>query len=1547
MEDASRGAAREKASPRPRHGSPSAYTEAAAGAQAKTLGAASPSRGAVATEIRTTNVTTDYPQQPAMGEGRRSPRQQHEQDQEQEQKQKQVRGYKPSSLQSLRVETQLETNISTKGTKTDDASIEQAGGEEHPRMYNAAHVDKLYLDHIRHKVTIAAATEQLQAVECPFVPQITHLAAKFASPRGEHRYDRLYKGAQIRDNRLQEKRRALDPECSFKPVITPKAARRRQLRGRGGKTGVFDRLHATAERTQQSLEAKRKLLDPECSFTPKTNSNRGRGRGRGSRGRGGRGGRRNSYSSAGSSSNNNTSHTLDSLPVDSLIHSIYQDPHLPPPDPARLCPDKQTLQNSKRKMERRKVELDLRECTFQPKLVTRRLRYGQVAQQKPLEIRSAAVLAKREARRIELKLKLDERDMKECTFAPKRNSTRRQGEKTTPLYEDEVNRLSWRLYSDARRWEAKRRLVLESLLAQQAAASVHRHLSKWNMQRISFLHASGTKKLAQRLAHSRDAEAKHSLDVERELEDLKECTFAPKIEPLSQKLDALLLHRCDPAGSPRHVRLYKDAHRLRLHLDELKHTQDQRIDDDASTAFDASSPKFRKQRKLKSDHEQSMRLYEDARRIEERKERLYHHLRVQEEEKRNIRYNAHTIKTVDREIRRNGRVSPANLISPRSPVDQQKHLVSMHERHVQIQNALQTVRTMLDKEERARNETKFSAETITFVDELRLTSPSAYDVRKARNIVLQAKPVVPTSPQSTIPLEEAISPRAKLEQQPKFEPWRPGSTKKRDFRPNKFDTESDGTIASIWRPSSPDLLQRRNSGISRLPSNLTINTRASVATITLSDEGASVQSEGLGNEEEKVEEQDKKSNLSVHSSSSSSPSGAEEEENVLSPSSLPLNDQQSKDADHMSIHSSSSSSLSRSPSPKSGATSSDAPLGKVRPTLLTVDTGGSFVQAAIAAIEEVNSARSQQTLMKKRVQPARRLDSPKSKVSASSDVHLQSSTKEASQHLLKNSSSSTTSLEGKMSLASPASSLAQTPSASKVPNVVSATSPGLSLEPPSSASVAMGKKLIHASVSDSSISSLPVAPAPGLSEKAQAPDTRNQRVADEIEENSDLSSLPLSPLTTGKESIFTPSLPPAISMGSPNSAISSSSHATSSKDSKSGNDSDSSDSSSNSSGSSSSSRSSRGSSSNSSSSNSSSSRSESGESDSESSSGSSDSDQDSSSRSSSSSGSSSDDEEPDSSVLDSESSGLVSDFDSPKVQEPESAHAPGVIKASEKGSVDRLLKSGVEVTESKGDGESGVDDLFSKRSLLSENSSEGLPDLLDFIASEKEDFQSDKEKSSGATKSSGTTKVQAWITSPDTSIKNSSSKNDTMSRSDEKHANSNTSTKQVEAKNKRGKNEILNSGPSSTPTPSTLKSSRPAPVVTARSTETKSKVSMSPKDDDSLPPAELLRAHMEEEFKKEEDDDEADLSEDSPPPLLLREGNSHFQNAKFFRRSKPMSPSTGGSSVIQVKIGDKVIQTTVDDVSDLGSLGSLDIDAFLEQVENDEGPDEDILKLLE
>ncbi|GBG31987.1 Hypothetical Protein FCC1311_082122 [Hondaea fermentalgiana] len=637
-----------------------------------------------------------------------------------------------------------------------------------PTSHNPKHADKLYLDHVRAKINIRAVSEQLQAEQCPFAPKLTKLASRFASHEGEKRYDRLYMGAQVRQEKLKEKRQVVDPECSFKPVITPKAARRRKSTGRGGgKAGVFDRLHATAARTQQSLEAKRKVLDADI----------------------------------GNVSGEPTA----------------TEPPVPPPNPARLCPDKQALQEAKRAMEKRRTALTLRECTFKPVMVARRSLPDRIT---PLEIRRTAVLEKREARRQALRAQLEERERLECTFTPqssvRRHSAGEAPRKPGPLVLDaeHVRKLTMRLYSDAKLLEAKHRLLRESALAESAAASVHRHLSKWNMQRINFLYTSGTEILAQRRARASDPNFRHSLDIARELSDLKECSFAPRVGAVSEKLDALLLHRCDPelASSPRHIRLYKDARRLQLHLDELKVEDQARIDEAAATAFDATSPTLQRQRKRKSDHDQTMRLYEDARRIDERKERLYHHLRVQEQEKRNIRFSALNITTVDQEMRRDGPISPGNLISPRSPDDQQTHLVSMHERHQDIQNALETVRSTLDNEERARNETRFSSDTIDIIDQARAASPSAFDVRKARDIMLQAKGVSPRSPRSPPALLEALSPRAKLEQKPKLGAWHPGSATNRAGSPSNFDVESvfsDEASTSVWRASRDEVRRQR------------------------------------------------------------------------------------------------------------------------------------------------------------------------------------------------------------------------------------------------------------------------------------------------------------------------------------------------------------------------------------------------------------------------------------------------------------------------------------------------------------------------------------------------------------------------------------------------------------------------------------------------------------------------------------------------------------------------------------------------------------------
>jgi len=591
-------------------------------------------------------------------------------------------------------------------------NVETGTAESPQRKHNRDHTDRLFLDHVRQKVRTAAILDELQATQCPFSPQITPRASRHASKSREDRFERLYSVAAQMKEKLEvlKKKTEVNPECSFSPKITPKAARRNREA-----SATFDRLYETAERKQVALGSRRQELKGEYSFSPRTN---------------------NKKSNVG----------RNAIPQTTT----------PDKTAARLYPGQEKLDELKQKKVEKAREYELRECTFQPSINPFKLKVK--SKMKPLHERQELILARREARRQELKLEVERATFAECTFNPFPGEQKQINQK-------ELSRLVARLYSDAKRIEARKKLLREHYFTTaQQKSHVQKHLESWDMDRWDFLHELGAKKIAEKIASSKDASRQHSLDKEREGDDLRNCTFSPKLSPLSVKIDALLLDKYDPeeAKSPRHIRLFNDAQKLRERMNQLQIHAEEEALESASTAHTSMSPTFRKAGKLRSDVEQTARLYEDARRIEERKERLYHQFRLLEKQKANVRFNALTIDTVEKELKSSGPLSPRSVLSSKSMEAQDRSFAELHARHEAILKAKHTIQQMHENDLFEMSKTKFNSKTVHGVDRKRVRTPSTFDTAKAREIILQVKPV--TSPESVI-LSSPLSPRKTVETQ--------------------------------------------------------------------------------------------------------------------------------------------------------------------------------------------------------------------------------------------------------------------------------------------------------------------------------------------------------------------------------------------------------------------------------------------------------------------------------------------------------------------------------------------------------------------------------------------------------------------------------------------------------------------------------------------------------------------------------------------------------------------------------------------------------------
>ena len=238
----------------------------------------------------------------------------------------------------------------------------------------ARHMQRLYDDAARRRKRLESERAELSKREgCTFKPSLKARTGKTAAGKSAtsisgSRFEKLFRDGAAKKKKLDNEKKRVDPECSFKPKTNNR--RRKNNSNAQKKASPGERLYESAVRKAKEHQELRNASPEGCTFHPKTN--------------------------------------------EGVITS-------PGRSPTRLCPSRAEQAAKRHNNEAQKVANELLECTFQPqkknkdpkKTAARLFRFAERAKRKLDEKREREIV----------------KELEECTFQPRINEASKAWEK--------------------------------------------------------------------------------------------------------------------------------------------------------------------------------------------------------------------------------------------------------------------------------------------------------------------------------------------------------------------------------------------------------------------------------------------------------------------------------------------------------------------------------------------------------------------------------------------------------------------------------------------------------------------------------------------------------------------------------------------------------------------------------------------------------------------------------------------------------------------------------------------------------------------------------------------------------------------------------------------------------------------------------------------------------------------------------------------------------------------------------------------------------------
>ena len=581
-----------------------------------------------------------------------------------------ARGVSAIRAEKKRLELAPVEHMSSQG----DGRREKGDGGD--RRVSSARTQALYATHQKTQEKIEALRGFYATLGCTFAPDITSRARRSAST--EARYERLYRTASLTKEKKMALAEQFEEKCSFKPKINARSMKA----GPQGERYIY--LHKTAIDAERKIQVKRELLIKEtCTFTPKINRDRRRKSKSRSRERRGKG-------------------------------------------IERMSPSKEELQRKKVQRLQCKVALDLKECTFKPKRLSKpyktRVSVGVIGLFGDMYERSQATLLVWHQRRTELRYRLEAEAFKECTFHPKTNHEPTRYTSIQVLHTCKKLFTGWKerqlLYKRLRQ-----RLTFEETNGFMPVLNVNHgyHRAK-DPQRFEKLYECGKLKVEQSLRHEKDPDRVHSLVQREEEEALSHCTFAPELNPASIQMDSLS-EASRLTKAKRFKRLYHYADVLRAKLASSMRQAEDTARAESNTRFSSEKGSFEATvghsksvdlghiLKLHDDHEANLARLEQKKKVQtsnilQASSTIFSASSVASMDLQNVDFS-------DTES------LCASTITSRTSAADMRHISRLYNNAFEIESKRQAKKKDMEEQRNQKLSTKFSAETIAQHDRQR------------------------------------------------------------------------------------------------------------------------------------------------------------------------------------------------------------------------------------------------------------------------------------------------------------------------------------------------------------------------------------------------------------------------------------------------------------------------------------------------------------------------------------------------------------------------------------------------------------------------------------------------------------------------------------------------------------------------------------------------------------------------------------------------------------------------------------------------------------